>query len=180
MVTLSRPRVNDDAIGLLVMLKNTFCHIPGISPAAEQRLWSVGIDCWDAALKANRLALPSAPLPHFHSTCTNRWRISKVAIRSTSPSHCKRISTGACFLNFATPLRISTSKRPVWGTATPSQQSCCTMVSGFVTTCRATISMTSCTTSASTAQSLPTMASHSTCRLASASFASRCTTCILI
>jgi uncharacterized protein len=58
MVTLSRPRVNDDAIGLLVMLKNTFCHIPGISPAAEQRLWSAGIDCWDAALKADRLALP--------------------------------------------------------------------------------------------------------------------------
>jgi hypothetical protein len=58
MVTLSRPRVNADAIGLLVMLKNTFCHIPGISPAAEQRLWSAGIDCWDAALKADRLALP--------------------------------------------------------------------------------------------------------------------------
>jgi len=40
------------------MLKNTFCHIPGISPAAEQRFWSAGIDCWDAALKADRLALP--------------------------------------------------------------------------------------------------------------------------
>jgi uncharacterized protein YprB with RNaseH-like and TPR domain len=40
------------------MLKNTFCHIPGLSPAAEQRLWSAGIDCWDAALKAERLALP--------------------------------------------------------------------------------------------------------------------------
>jgi hypothetical protein len=40
------------------MLRNTFCHIPGISPAAEQRLWSAGIDCWDAALKAERLALP--------------------------------------------------------------------------------------------------------------------------
>ena len=40
------------------MLKNTFCHIPGISPAAEQRLWSAGIDCWDAALQADGLALP--------------------------------------------------------------------------------------------------------------------------
>ena len=40
------------------MLKNTFCHIPGISPAAEQRLWSAGIDCWDVALQAERLALP--------------------------------------------------------------------------------------------------------------------------
>jgi hypothetical protein len=40
------------------MLTNTFCHIPGISPAAEQRLWSAEIDCWDAALQANGLALP--------------------------------------------------------------------------------------------------------------------------
>ena len=40
------------------MLKNTFCHIPGISPAAEQRLWSAGIDCWDTALKADGLVLP--------------------------------------------------------------------------------------------------------------------------
>jgi uncharacterized protein len=40
------------------MLKNTFCHIPGISPATEQRLWSAGINCWDAALKAERLVLP--------------------------------------------------------------------------------------------------------------------------
>jgi uncharacterized protein len=40
------------------MLKNTFCHIPGISPAAEQCLWSAGIDCWDAALHAKSLALP--------------------------------------------------------------------------------------------------------------------------
>ena len=40
------------------MLKNTFCHIPGISPLAEQRLWSSGIDCWDAALKAKSLTLP--------------------------------------------------------------------------------------------------------------------------
>lgn len=45
------------------MLKNTFCHIPGISPAAEQRLWSAGIDCWDAALKADGLALPRRTPP---------------------------------------------------------------------------------------------------------------------
>ena len=37
MGTWSRPRANDDAMGLPVMLKNTFCHIPGISLAAEQR-----------------------------------------------------------------------------------------------------------------------------------------------
>ena len=47
------------------MLKNTFCHIPGISPAAEQRLWSAGIDCWDAALKAEKLVLPRRAPPAF-------------------------------------------------------------------------------------------------------------------
>ena len=40
------------------MLKNTFCHIPGISPMAEQRLWLSGIDCWDTALNTNSVALP--------------------------------------------------------------------------------------------------------------------------
>jgi uncharacterized protein YprB with RNaseH-like and TPR domain len=45
------------------MLKNTFCHISGISPAAEQRFWSAGIDCWDTALKADRLALPRRAPP---------------------------------------------------------------------------------------------------------------------
>ena len=83
MVTLSRPRVNDDAIGLLVMLKNTFCHIPGISPAAEQRLWSVGIDCWDAALQADRLALPCrAP------TAFSQYLYESLAhLESSNPQH---------------------------------------------------------------------------------------------
>jgi hypothetical protein len=76
MVTLSRPRVNSDAIGFLVMLKNTFCHIPGISPAAEQRLWSAGIDCWDAALKADRLVLP----------CPRPYRIFTVPVRIAGAS----------------------------------------------------------------------------------------------
>lgn len=40
------------------MLKNTFCHIPGISPLLEQRLWAAGVDCWDVAMNAGHLALP--------------------------------------------------------------------------------------------------------------------------
>ncbi|HKP10713.1 MAG TPA: exonuclease, partial [Blastocatellia bacterium] len=40
------------------MLKNTFCHIPGITPLAEQRLWASGVDCWDAALEAGPRSLP--------------------------------------------------------------------------------------------------------------------------
>jgi uncharacterized protein YprB with RNaseH-like and TPR domain len=30
------------------VLKNTFCHIPGISASTEQRLWASGIQCWEA------------------------------------------------------------------------------------------------------------------------------------
>jgi uncharacterized protein len=29
------------------MMENTFCHLPGISPAVEQELWGQGITCWD-------------------------------------------------------------------------------------------------------------------------------------
>lgn len=32
------------------MLKNSFCHVPGIGPVYEQRLWSLGFDTWDAVL----------------------------------------------------------------------------------------------------------------------------------
>lgn len=30
------------------MIKNSFCHIPGIGPVYEQRLWSLGFDTWEA------------------------------------------------------------------------------------------------------------------------------------
>ncbi|MGA2498454.1 MAG: ribonuclease H-like domain-containing protein [Tepidisphaeraceae bacterium] len=39
------------------MLKNTFCHIPGISVGAERELWSGGIHSWDDASEAGRLPL---------------------------------------------------------------------------------------------------------------------------
>jgi uncharacterized protein YprB with RNaseH-like and TPR domain len=40
------------------MLKNTFCHIPGISVAAERGLWSAGIHSWEAAIEVDRIQLP--------------------------------------------------------------------------------------------------------------------------
>lgn len=40
------------------MLKNTFCHIPGISLTAEQQLWSAGIHSWEAAIETKRARLP--------------------------------------------------------------------------------------------------------------------------
>ncbi|NLW49252.1 MAG: ribonuclease H-like domain-containing protein [Candidatus Brocadiaceae bacterium] len=41
------------------MLRNTFCHIPGIGPKAEERLWSEGIRSWQDACAGT--ALPLSP-----------------------------------------------------------------------------------------------------------------------
>jgi uncharacterized protein YprB with RNaseH-like and TPR domain len=32
------------------MLRNTFCHLPGVGPRSEQKLWEAGITSWDALL----------------------------------------------------------------------------------------------------------------------------------
>ena len=65
------------------MLKNTFCHIPGISPATEQRLWSAGIDSWDTALKAGGLSLPrSVP-----TTFSQYLYASFTHLESSNPQH---------------------------------------------------------------------------------------------
>ena len=32
------------------MLRQSFCHVPGIGPRTERKLWSLGIDSWDRAL----------------------------------------------------------------------------------------------------------------------------------
>jgi uncharacterized protein YprB with RNaseH-like and TPR domain len=40
------------------MLKNTFCHIPGIGPKTESRLWDSGLLSWDAATDEALSSLP--------------------------------------------------------------------------------------------------------------------------
>lgn len=65
------------------MLKNTFCHIPGISPISEQRLWDSGIDCWDAALKADHLALPR----RSPAVLAEHLRESLAHLESSNPQH---------------------------------------------------------------------------------------------
>jgi uncharacterized protein len=65
------------------MLKNTFCHIPGITPLAEQRLWASGIDCWDAALEAAALRLPRrAP-----ASLAEHLRASLLHLEKGNPHH---------------------------------------------------------------------------------------------
>lgn len=39
------------------MLTKTFCHVPGISSTRERRLWSLGIDSWEAVHQAHDMPL---------------------------------------------------------------------------------------------------------------------------
>jgi uncharacterized protein YprB with RNaseH-like and TPR domain len=41
-----------------VMLKNTFCHVPGIGPRVESRLWSAGYHSWESVLGKRCYELP--------------------------------------------------------------------------------------------------------------------------
>jgi uncharacterized protein YprB with RNaseH-like and TPR domain len=67
----------------LITIQTTFCHIPGISPAAEQRLWSAGIDCWDTALQADGLALPR----RTPATWSQSLSASRAQLESSNPQH---------------------------------------------------------------------------------------------
>lgn len=49
------------------MLRNTFCHITGIGPRIERRLWSNGIRDWDAFLQSAEPPLPSRRIPRARS-----------------------------------------------------------------------------------------------------------------
>jgi uncharacterized protein YprB with RNaseH-like and TPR domain len=61
------------------MLRNTFCHIPGVGPKTERSLWEAGITTWETLL-AQSGASPPAPLrrscaEHLHESLlhyTNR------------------------------------------------------------------------------------------------------------
>lgn len=35
------------------MLTNTFCHIAGVGPKTEWRLWDAGVTCWESALRCD-------------------------------------------------------------------------------------------------------------------------------
>ncbi|HWP42683.1 MAG TPA: ribonuclease H-like domain-containing protein [Blastocatellia bacterium] len=50
------------------MLTSTFCHIPGISLSQEQRLWSLGIDTWEALARARAADLPRRAVPSVRAS----------------------------------------------------------------------------------------------------------------
>jgi uncharacterized protein len=39
------------------MLKNTFCHLPGIGISTERRLWDFGLQCWEDLISADTVKL---------------------------------------------------------------------------------------------------------------------------
>jgi uncharacterized protein YprB with RNaseH-like and TPR domain len=41
------------------VLRNTFCHVAGVGPRSESRLWSKGYHTWDCVLTGPRESLPS-------------------------------------------------------------------------------------------------------------------------
>jgi len=41
------------------MLRNTFCHIPGIGLKTERLLWEAGVRCWEDACEGRPLPLPA-------------------------------------------------------------------------------------------------------------------------
>ncbi|MFW6188815.1 MAG: ribonuclease H-like domain-containing protein [Planctomycetota bacterium] len=42
------------------MLTNTFCHIRGVGPKTERKLWAAGVNSWHEALECDRLPLSTA------------------------------------------------------------------------------------------------------------------------
>lgn len=40
------------------MLRNTFCHVPGIGKSSEESLWSSGIKSWEGFSRASSIPLP--------------------------------------------------------------------------------------------------------------------------
>jgi uncharacterized protein YprB with RNaseH-like and TPR domain len=64
------------------MLKNTFCHIPGIGIKTETRLWSTGVRCWEDCQKER---LPKMS-PRKKETIKEYIRLSKENLSADNPN----------------------------------------------------------------------------------------------
>ncbi|MGO9122953.1 MAG: ribonuclease H-like domain-containing protein [Desulfomonilaceae bacterium] len=65
------------------MLKNTFCHIPGIGDRSERDLWSSGVLCWDDVLKTDSIRLSKKR----HQLLKSRIQESIAHLRDSNPNH---------------------------------------------------------------------------------------------
>ncbi len=65
------------------MLRNTFCHIPGIGPQSELRLWQAGFTSWEALLN------PAEPPPRYpvRRSCQELLRESVAHYEQRNPQY---------------------------------------------------------------------------------------------
>jgi uncharacterized protein YprB with RNaseH-like and TPR domain len=72
------------------MLRNTFCHIPGIGPQSEQKLWRAGFTSWEALLAP-------AELPRYpgRKSCRELLRESVLRYEQRDPAYfAERLPSG--------------------------------------------------------------------------------------
>ena len=65
------------------MLRNTFCHIPGIGDRSERSLWSNGILCWDDVLNTDSIGLSKKR----HQLLKSRIQESIAHLEDHNPNH---------------------------------------------------------------------------------------------
>ena len=65
------------------MLRNTFCHIPGIGARSERTLWSKGILCWDDVLNVDSIRLPKKR----HQLLKSQIQESIAHLKDHNPRH---------------------------------------------------------------------------------------------
>jgi len=65
------------------MLRHTFCHIPGIGPATEKRLWADGIESWERALEVGS----SRMTPRRRETVARYVAESKIHEKGRNPRY---------------------------------------------------------------------------------------------
>ena len=65
------------------MLRNTFCHIPGIGERSERSLWSRGILCWDDVLNTDSIRLSKKR----HQLLKSQIQESIAHLKDNNPKH---------------------------------------------------------------------------------------------
>jgi hypothetical protein len=69
------------------MLQNTFCHIRGVGPKTERRLWEAGVRAWDAACRPDALPLSG-------KTADRVARLAEESIRRLGASDARYFESG--------------------------------------------------------------------------------------
>ena len=57
-----------------MMLRHTFCHIPGIGLKAEMNLWSKGVNCWDDVLRMSLTEVSSYRTVLLKTRVIESWK----------------------------------------------------------------------------------------------------------